>query len=196
MRDLRFGVIGIGTLAACIALGGGVARADLTANFVSATPVVGGFDWTYSIGLDNIQKINPPPAVDFVTVYDFGPNTLVSGPANFAYSSTLTNTPAFQTQPFDNPNILNVRFTYTGSLVIMGPSALGSFTLFSPNGPSRIVSDDGQAFQISDGLPRGNVSTTIAPVPVPVVGAGLPGLVAACGGLLALARRRRRQQIA
>ena len=35
------------------------------------------------------------------------------------------------------------------------------------------------------------VNTTA--VPGPIVGAGLPGLVAACGGLLALARRRRRQ---
>jgi hypothetical protein len=39
----------------------------------------------------------------------------------------------------------------------------------------------------------GNISTR--PVPGPVVGAGLPALIAACGGLIALARRRRKPTV-
>jgi hypothetical protein len=37
----------------------------------------------------------------------------------------------------------------------------------------------------------GTVGATIAPVPAPLMGAGLPGVILACAGLLAFARRRR-----
>jgi hypothetical protein len=44
------------------------------------------------------------------------------------------------------------------------------------------------------GAPLGDILlVSVSSVPGPIVGAGLPGLVAACGGLIALARRRRRQ---
>ena len=35
-----------------------------------------------------------------------------------------------------------------------------------------------------------------ATVPAPILGAGMPGMVLACGGLVAFARRRRRQLVA
>ena len=47
--------------------------------------------------------------------------------------------------------------------------------------------------ELGDGVFLDNLTYGPSPVavPAPVVGAGVPGLIAACGGLLALAWRRR-----
>jgi hypothetical protein len=41
--------------------------------------------------------------------------------------------------------------------------------------------------------PTGVVGVNVSPVPAPILGAGLPGLIAACAGLVGFARRRRRR---
>ena len=46
------------------------------------------------------------------------------------------------------------------------------------------------------GAPGPLTPTPFSSVPGPIAGAGVPGLIAACAGLLALGRRRRRQQVA
>jgi hypothetical protein len=55
---------------------------------------------------------------------------------------------------------------------------------------SLLVTDD---IGVGPGGTISSVEKAFSQVPGPIVGAGLPGLVMACGGLLVLARRRRRR---
>jgi hypothetical protein len=51
-------------------------------------------------------------------------------------------------------------------------------------------------FHIVSNGEEGGSNATIVMIPGPIVGAGLPGLIAACLGLIGLQRRRRRKQLA
>lgn len=53
----------------------------------------------------------------------------------------------------------------------------------------------GQLDITATGFQLSNSGITVSAVPGPVLGAGLPGLIIACGGLLVLARRRRRDAV-
>jgi hypothetical protein len=96
----------------------------------------------------------------------------LSGPVTDGATLTLPGGALIATLSSSDNNLHSISFAPVESLVVQDDIGVG---------PGGIVT---------------SVHKSFSQVPGPIVGAGLPGLVAACGGLLALARRRRRQHIA
>jgi len=79
-----------------------------------------------------------------------------------------------------------------GSISLLLPNNQAGFTLISPPQSQLLAVKDqltganGEASSLINGF-------SVTAVPGPIAGAGLPGLIAACGGLIGLARRRRQR---
>jgi hypothetical protein len=82
--------------------------------------------------------------------------------------------------------------------ITLSLNAPGSTTAtFAPISSLHVMKDQIDFVGMTAGFATTSALTNaFSVVPGPVVGAGLPGLVVACGGLIGFARRRRRQQIA
>jgi hypothetical protein len=151
-----------------VLLGSGIlaARADIIPTLSSVTGSTPNFTWNYSANVTVDQTINTG---DFFTIYDFG--TIAPGsntqPTGWTFSQALVGPTAALTSPTDNPNILNLTWTYTGTAPISGSAALGMFSVITGTDQLKTGQFTAQATR-SSGPDAGTKVSNIGAVSVPV----------------------------
>ena len=164
------------------------ARADIIPTLSSVTGSSPNFTWNYSANVTINQTINTG---DFFTIYDFGSiapgsNTQQAG---WTFSQALVGPTAALTSPTDNPNILNLTWTYSGTAPITGSAALGIFSVITSTDQLKTGQFTAQATRnsgASAGTKISNIGDVSVPVPepsalLPIIGGGA---VAVFSGLL------------
>jgi hypothetical protein len=159
-------------------------------------PAVGGFTWNYSANVTVDEMVQPG---DFFTIYDFGTFNPGSNlqPTGWTFSSALTGTNPALVIPTDNPALLNLTWTYTGTTTINGAQALGDFSVIAA---TNLLSTSDFAAQAtrSSGPTAGTKVDNVGQisVPIPEMSALFP-ILSVCGaGVVAsipsLLRRRKK----
>ena len=171
------------------------AYADVIPTLSSIVPSGGDFSWNYSANVTLDQRVEHD---DFFTIYDFG--NFVAGsntqPTGWMFSSAFVGRTPALVLPHDDPTILNLTWTYIGKTPIVGPAALGIFSVNTNTdqvGTSDFAAQATRNGGPNDGTKISNVGDVS--VPVPEMSALLPIFSVCSAGLLALlpSLLRRRQ---
>ena len=150
-------------------LGSGIfiARGDIIPTLDSVTGSSPNFTWNYSANVTVDQTVNTG---DFFTIYDFGSIALGSNtqPTGWTFSQALLGPTAALTSPTDNPNILNLTWTYNGTTPINGSAALGIFSVITSTDQLKDGQFTAQATRNSGpnaGTKVSNIGNVSVPVP-------------------------------
>jgi hypothetical protein len=167
-----------------------IARGDIIPTLSSVTGSSPNFTWNYSANVTVDETVNHG---DFFTIYDFGSIAPGSNtqPTGWTFSQALVGPTAAQTSPIDNPNILNLTWTYNGSTPLVGSAALGMFSVITATDQLRTGQFSAEATRNSgpnSGTKVSNVGTVS--VPVPESSALLP-IIGVCAAALVSTLRRR-----
>src|SRR5260370_28377388 len=160
-----------------------IARGDIIPTLSSVTGSSPNFTWNYSANVTVDQTINTG---DFFTIYDFG--TIAPGsntqPTGWTFSQALVGPTAALTSPTDNPNILNLTWTYNGASPIVGSAALGIFSVVTTTDQLKTGQFTAQATRTSGpeaGTKISNIGNVTVPVPEPTALYPILSLCAAIG---------------
>src|SRR5256886_3502453 len=162
-----------------VLLGSGIliARGDIIPTLSSVTGSSPNFTWNYAANVTVDETINTG---DFFTIYDFG--TIAPGsntqPTGWTFSQALLRPTPALTNPTDNPNILNLTWTYTGATPIVGSAALGIFSVITGTDQLKVGQFTAEATRNSGpnaGTKVDNIGTISVPVPessslLPIIG--------------------------
>lgn len=168
-----------------LATAAAAARADIipTLNPGSPLATAGGFTWNYATNVTVDQNVNTG---DYFTIYDFGsivPNSNQQ-PTGWVFSTSLTGVTPSQVLPNDNPNLLNLTWTYIGTGPIQGASFIGDFSVVATTNLLR-TSDFAAEATRNSGPNAGTKIDNVGQVsvPVPEMSALLP-ILSVCGAAI------------
>jgi hypothetical protein len=142
-------------------------RGDIIPSFVGTTPSGGNTVWGYQIDITSDAKITTG---DFFTIYDFGPFIAGSNvqPSGWTFSSSLVGPTPSGVAPPDDPNLLNLTWTYSGP-TISTSSGIGPFSVTIAGTQTQTQSSyfAAQSTRETEGTKLNNVGRIPVPAPIP-----------------------------